>query len=59
MVVENLKFVVFLTYFIFYYNVIPVKITDNIYAIDIPNNINDMFEILYFTGVSSVDDKNA
>ena len=34
---------------------IPVKITDKIYAIDKPNKVNDVLFITYFTGCSSVD----
>jgi hypothetical protein len=37
----------------------PVNKADKIYAIEIPNKTKDIFEILYLTGVSSVDDKNA
>jgi len=41
----------------FYFSVIPVKITDKMYAIDIPNKNKDVFETLYFMGSSSVDVK--
>jgi hypothetical protein len=39
--------------------VIPVKIADKIYAIETPNNTNDVVVNIYFLGCSSVDVKKA